>query len=198
MAPRTFRSTLGSLLGPIFRRNTRVKPTETRGAQGVRVYGGYVSTQEKHPTLSTPAQRYRTYSDILANTSVVAAGVRYFLNLLGGAKWTLVPAEENDTAAEEYAELATQMILEDPVTPFHRIVRRMGMYRFWGFSIQEWTAIKREDGRMTLQDVAPRAQRTIEKWDMDESGHVAGVIQRIPQTQRRRLPAPREDRLCGR
>ena len=58
------------------------------------------------------------------------------------------------------------------------------MYRFWGFSIQEWTAIKRDDGRMTFQDVAPRAQRTIEKWDVDETGHVMGVVQRIPQTQR--------------
>jgi hypothetical protein len=58
------------------------------------------------------------------------------------------------------------------------------MYRFYGFSIQEWTARRRDDGVITLADVAPRAQMTCERWDLDEEGNVLGVLQRNPQNQR--------------
>ena len=175
---------MGRVLGSMFNRRTRVRPTKTEGTIGVPIYGGYIVTQEKHPSLATPDQRYRTYSDLLANTSIAAAGVRYFLNLIGGTQWQFLPAVEGDTQAQEYADLATQMLTEDPATPWHRVTRRMSMYRFWGFSIQEWTAIKRDDGRMTFADIEPRAQRTIERWDVDDAGKLYGVVQRAPQTRR--------------
>ena len=59
-----------------------------------------------------------------------------------------------------------------------RIVRRAAMYRFYGFSIQEWTAKRRPDGLLTLADVAPRSQMTIERWDMLTDGSIQGVVQR--------------------
>lgn len=158
----------------------KAKPFASKGAFGTAVYGGYIVETERDARLGG-LEKYRTYSNILANTAIVAAGVRYFLNLVGKANWRVEPAdssEEAETIAEAVADVMTDM-----VTPWHRIVRRAAMYRFYGFSLQEWTAKKRRDGLVGMYDIAPRPQKTIERWDVASSGEVLGVIQRSPQTQ---------------
>ena len=168
----------GSLLGG--GRRNRVRATETVGHPGTAIYGGYVVENELDPKL-TDRERYRTYSLALANCSVAAAGVRYFLNLCAKATWTFTPSDHPD--GTRLAELTEEILTEDPDTSWARIIRRAAMYRFYGFSIQEWTAKRRADGLMTLADVAPRAQLTIERWDVDTTGRVLGVVQRNPQNQ---------------
>ena len=163
-----------------FRRSS-VSPTQTLGAPGVAIHGGFIQQDERNVNLNSREERYKTYSEILANASIVAAGTRYFLNLVAKADWTLKPSEADTDS--KFADLATEMLMEDPATPWHRIVRRAAMFRFYGFSIQEWTAKRRDDGLLTFKDVAPRAQLTIEKWDMDIEGGILGAIQRSPQTQ---------------
>ena len=147
---------------------------------------------EKDPELASRSERYRRYSDILANVSIVAAGTRFFLNLVAKASWSFAASEED--ASGEFAERAEAMLTDDPLTPWHRIVRRSAMYRFYGFSIQEWTARRRDDGFLTFADIAPRAQRTIERWDVEDTGRVLGALQRSPQTQEE-IYLPREKLL---
>ena len=161
-------------------RPRRASPTKAVGVAGTANYGGYVETGEKSPDLASHDQRHRTYSDILSNTSIVAAGVRYYANLIGKSEWSFTPAEGDGDSF--YAEMTEAMLTDDPDTPWHRVARRAAMYRFYGFSVQEWTARRRDDGVLTLADVAPRAQVTIERWDTDEQGKVLGAIQESPQT----------------
>jgi len=161
-------------------RRKSVTPTETMGVHGVAVYGGFISDDEKNSNIGSREERYKTYSEILANTSIVAAGIRYFLNLVSDADWTF-KASEDDTDGK-FKDLAEESLTKDPVTPWHRIVRRAAMHRMYGFSIQEWTMVRHEDGHLTFHDVAPRAQLTIEKWDIQPDGAVLGVVQRSPQT----------------
>jgi hypothetical protein len=156
-----------------------VAPTQTAGVMGTSVIGGYVETNEKNSDLAG-VKKFETYSEILANTSIAAAGIRYFLNLAAKADWTFEPSEDDKSG--EWAEFAEQAITEDPTTSWARIVRRAAMYRFHGFSTQEWTAFRREDGKIAMADVAPRAQKTIEQWDVEEQGKVNGVVQRAPAT----------------
>ena len=160
-------------------RGRKVKPTETVGVAGTAIYGGYIQENEESAEL-TGSQRYKTFSEILANVSIAAAGVRYFLNLVAKAQWSFTPSEADVDGY--YAEMAEEILLKDPKTPWHRIVRRGAMYRFYGFSIQEWTARRRADGIITFLDIAPRAQKTIERWDVSENGEVLGALQRSPQT----------------
>ncbi|MCY3784596.1 MAG: hypothetical protein OXG79_12550 [Chloroflexi bacterium] len=159
---------------------------QTLGVAGTALYGGYIESREKSPELASHDARYRTYSDILANTAIVAAGVRYYVNLVGGAEWSFAPVEVETKAmkgeARRHAELAEAMLTEDPERTWPRIVRRAAMHPFYGFSIQEWTAGRRPDGLITIRDIAPRAQVTIEKWDTDNKGVVHGVWQTSPQT----------------
>lgn len=161
----------------MFRKNP--SPTETMGTGGTAVFGGYVDESERNPKL-TGRQKYITYSDILANTSIVAASVRYALNLTAKANWTVEPADDS-AKAKEIAEWFDRE-LKNMTTPWHRVVRRGALYRYFGFSIQEWTARRNDDGTLGIKDVEPRPQHTIEQWGLDESGTVQGVVQRSPQT----------------
>lgn len=158
-------------------------PYTAIGAPGTALYGGFIVEAENDTRLQG-LQKYRTYSNILANTSIVAAGVRFFLNLVSKAQWKVEEPEgmEEDAQAEEIAD-TIEDIMTDMTTPWHRVVRRAAMYRFYGFSLQEWTAKRRDDGTIGLMDIEPRPQKTIERWDTDRSGTVLGVIQRVPQDQ---------------
>ena len=152
--------------------------SEILGGPGTAVYGGFILEAEKDATLQGRA-KYTTYSDILANTAIVAAGVRFFLNLVAKAGWKFDPADESPEAAR-LAELVDD-IVHDMDTPWHRVVRRAAMFRLYGFGIQEWTAKLRKDGAIGFLDIEPRPQVTIERWDVDRTGKVFGVVQRNPQ-----------------
>lgn len=165
-----------------FIRRKRVPPMERAGTSGTAIWGGYVQQPEAKSDL-TGRERYKTFSEALVNTSIVAAGVRYFLNLVSKAEWKVEPPEDGGAKAVEVAELIEDILLKDMDTPWHRVVRRAAMYRFYGFSIQEWTAKRRDDGAIGFLDIEPRPQITIERWDADVHGTIQGVVQRSPQTQ---------------
>lgn len=168
---------LDDLLKPLRR---KVAPTKRGGAPGFAVWGGYVQTNEKESEL-TGVQKYATYSDLVANISIIGASVRYFLNLVAKAEWKVEPPEDAGAEGEDIAELLEEM-MEDMETPWHRVVRRSALYKFHGFGMQEWTAKRRDDGKIGLLDIEARPQATIEGWDVDENGTVVGVTQRSPQT----------------
>lgn len=157
---------------------SRTRPFSEMGAPGTAVFGGFISENERDSSLAGRA-KYTTYSGFLANTSVVSAGVRLFLNLIGKAQWAVEPADDSAEAVE-YAEKWDKMI-NDMDTPWHRVVRRSAMFKFYGFSVQEWVAGRDKEGGIIYRDICPRAQVTIDRWDIDRKGKVKGVIQKNPQ-----------------
>lgn len=155
----------------------RVKPFAEMGVSGTPVYAGYVMSPERDHRL-IGQEKWKTFSDIMTNTSIVAAGIRYFLNIIARPTWTFEPADETD-AAQKAADFMNE-ILDDLHTPFSRVVRRAGTYRFHGFNVQEWIADKRDDGLIGLHDIESRPQWTIWRWETDLKGTVTGVWQRDP------------------
>jgi hypothetical protein len=155
-------------------------PFKEMGTSGTAVYGGYVQVKERSPKW-TGRQKWVTASEMAVNTSIIAAGVHYFLNLVAYPSWTFQPHDEEDEESLALAEF-TEHVLNDMDTPWYKIVRRACMYRFHGFGIQEWTAKHRDDGLIGFKDIESRPQQTIEQWDVDVDGTVLGVWQRSPQT----------------
>lgn len=158
----------------------RVAPTVTQGVHGTIITGGFIQSDEKDATLRGQ-RKYKEFSDLLANVNVMATGVRFFLNLISKAKWRVVPPKDSGEAGEQIASTIDDM-MHDMETPWHRIVRRMAMFKFYGFAVGEWTAKLREDGNIGYADIGTRPQRTIEQWDVEDDGKVRGFIQRSPQT----------------
>lgn len=168
---------------------TKVNPMETRGHGGVPTFGGFISDVEKNPTLKG-VQKYTTYSNVLVNTSIVSAGVRYFTNLVAKATWKAEAVDDTPQAIEAAEFL--ESVLNGTETSWSRIVRKSSLYRFYGYSIQEWTAVRRPDGKIGLKDIESRPPSTIERWDIDMTGTLTGVVQRSQHTQKEiYLPRPK-------
>jgi hypothetical protein len=159
----------------------RVRPTESVGSLGTAIYAGNIVGIEKDPRLNG-VEKYRTFGEILANITIVAAGVRFFLNMVAKAKWKAQAPEDSGAKGEELAE-RVQKIMEGMETPWYRIVRKAAMFPFYGFAVLEWVAKRDEDGTIVFADIENRPQNTIERWDTDETGKVLAVLQRNPQTQ---------------
>lgn len=159
-------------------RGKRVPPSRRAGVSGVPAPGGYLEDGEKRPELHGP-RKFKTYSELIANVSIVAACVRLYLELVGKAGWIVEPAKDSGREGEKIAELV-EAILYDLERPWSRVVKRAAMYRPIGFSWQEWIAKRRPDGLVGFLDIEPRSQSTIERWDVDEEGIVHGVWQVSP------------------
>lgn len=161
-----------------FTGNKSANPEQTKGSPGFANYGGYIEEKEKDSNVSG-RQKYRTYSNLLANVAIVAAGVRYFLNLMSKADWNVSPADDSEEA-QKMADL-TNDIINDMDTPWRKIVKKQAMYKFYGNAMQEWTLKLRDDGNLGFLDVYSRPSHTIEQWDTDEQGKLRGILQRSPQ-----------------
>jgi hypothetical protein len=180
---------MAGFIGSIFGgrgKAARARPTEELGTSGAVEHGGYLVSHERNPKMRG-AQRYQEFGNLLANVAIVAAGARAYLNLVGKSTWTVLPADtpEGDEgaaiAAQEAADLVATVI-KGMDRPWSSVVRRTAMFRLYGFSVQEWTARRNEDGTVGLKDVAPRPQATIERWKLDPAGNVEGCTQRNEKT----------------
>ncbi|KKL72017.1 hypothetical protein LCGC14_2089100, partial [marine sediment metagenome] len=163
-------------------------PEETIGAPGVAIFGGFIVEQEKDSRL-TGTEKYLSYSNLIANNSIVSAGVRFFLNIASGVEWEVQVSDEmeGDEKAEKIAK-QIKFVMHDMETPWHSIIRDALMHRFHGFSIQEMIAKRitsgEHKGLTGMKKVAKRAQATIVRWDQKKNGDIEGVMQRSPQTQK--------------
>lgn len=157
-----------------------LRPFEAQGRSATPAYGGFVVGRETNPRL-IGRQRYVTYDEMLLNTSIVAASVRYYLNMVSRPGWEFDPADvPNKDEARRYAELTDRAIRGSLRTPWHRFVKRAATYRLYGFDTEEWIAEKQKDGVICITDIQSRRQRTITQWDVDQKGVVGGIIQTSP------------------
>jgi hypothetical protein len=178
-------SYLSNLWGALQGKPPRVSPFKEAGVSGTAIFGGFVQNIERDSRLHGQ-ERYRTAADLLANVSIIAAGLRFFLNLTAVPNWNVQPAEDlgkgkSSGAAVKAADFFAS-VLDDMATSRTRIARRSGLFRFHGFGIQEWTAKRRDDGMIGVLDIESRPQHTIEKWAVNNDGSILGVQQRSPQT----------------
>lgn len=174
----------------------KAAPTQTLGTTRT---SGSILTGEGAGTFDEPdrelnivgMRRFDEYDRMVRDVAIVGAGVRLFLNLIGNAVWTVNPPEDlpegRQKAAQEVADLAYDDLF-GMTTSWSSVVRKTAAFKLQGFSIQEWTAAKKEDGHLGFLDVEHRPQKTIVRWNRDEGGTVESVVQRVPSRQDVTLP----------
>lgn len=168
---------------------TKPSPEAELGVGGTAVYGGYLQRRETDTSL-LGTRRYKTYSEAIANVSIIGAAVRVFLNMVTNAAWTVVPAKDKGDEGQEMAD-KVDAVLNGMDQPLHRIVRRLAGHRFYGFALGEWVAKRNDDGTIGFKNVITLAQMTIERWMLKNDGSMLGAIQTSPQTGKD-TPIPRE------
>lgn len=174
----------------------RAAPTETLGTSRT---SASVQSGEGAGTFDEPdrlvnlvgQRRFDEFDRLVRDVSIIGAGVRLFLNLISNAVWTVNPPEdlnENEAAiAQGYADQVYAMLFS-MTTSWAAVVRKTAAFKLHGFTIQEWTARKMPDGSIGLLDIEHRPQKTIARWNRDESGTVEAVVQRVPGRQDVTLP----------
>ncbi|RFC66461.1 hypothetical protein DYI37_03185 [Fulvimarina endophytica] len=164
----------------------RAKPFSEQGVSGTQIYGGWIATAERNPSLIGP-NKWRTYDDIAVNCPVVAASIRYFTALVTKAAWSATASDEDSEDAKAAAEWL-EKAMEAPDQSWSTIVARAVTARYYGFSVQEWAAQRRGDGTIVFRTIENRPQATVERWDLDERGSVIGIVQRAPDGTTHYLP----------
>ena len=165
----------------------RIQAGKPVGSPGTEIFGGYIVDGENSNTLRG-SEKYRTYSNMLVNVSIIGAGVRQLLNLVGNAKWTFEAADKSNEAIKLKDHM--ELIKDSLHTPWAKVVRKAATYKFYGFGVQVWTPRRMDDGTIGIYRVDSRPQSTIERWERDEWGDVETIFQRSPQTMQE-VPIPR-------
>jgi hypothetical protein len=155
--------------------------SKTTGTTGAPVWGGRVITSERNVQLQG-RNLFTTFDNLIANTAIVGAAVRYFQSLVGGTAWTVTPKEEAGAEGERAAKLVRDGLIEAPMEmPWSTVVKKASLYKYYGFSIHEWSVRRRGDGQIVYKSIEHRPQHTIDRWDMpDGGGELSGVWQLAP------------------
>jgi len=156
---------VGKALSSFFTAGARPASNATaNGGDGIQSYGGYLQSDERRSELQGKA-KWVTYANA-ANTGIVATGLRYAGGLLAGTAWHAEPNERGGADADRGVEIVTEGLINARMPkPFSTIVRRTALYKYFGYSLHEWSATRRADGMIVFSDIAHRPQHTIERWD---------------------------------
>lgn len=160
---------------------TSTGPTKTGGSTGVYAWGGHLIQTEKKDDLRG-RRLYTTFENLILNTCIVGAAVRYFQNLVGGTSWSITPREDAGEDGERAAEIVRLGLIEANMSiPWSIVVKKAALYRYYGFSIHEWAIRRRADGMIVYKDIEHRPQYTVDMWNIPEDGGpFEGVWQRVP------------------
>ena len=169
-------------LTPFTRRPSNTNSPTTRTATlGTQIFNGYVTYEERDFRL-VGRERFKTFADMQNNIGIVNSSIEEFLNLIETANWTISQTKEQMAADPngEIKQLFKDIFLGETLeTSFAEVNKRMAMSKFIGYSLAEWVAMVRPDGKIGLLDIAPVPQRTVERWDLDPQTKVLlGIEQR--------------------
>jgi len=164
--------------------------TQEIGVAGLKVYSGYV--QEEYLRELQGARGMRVYADMRDNDATVGA-LLYAIDLLcRRVKWH-VEAPDASSEAEEQAEFL-ETCLHDMSAAWEDVVSEALSMLVFGWSFAEIVLKRRggpdekdptkrsryTDGRIGIRKLAPRAQETLVRWEMQEDGGIAGWWQQPP------------------
>lgn len=173
-----------------------VKPDVVElGSSGLNVRGGRVQ-EEWHKALRGGTATQRVFLE-METDAVLGAGLSTLRLLMQRAPLRVKPASDDGRA------LAVATFLEECLDDMRRTwaawSREADSFLTFGWSLSEVVLKKRDgvgsaysDGRWGLADLAPRAQETLQTWDVTPQGDVLAFNQASPTTGKTvRIPLER-------
>ena len=159
-----------------------VKRTE-RGWNGVRNYTTETVSIRK---LASPTARIRVYDQMSSNDGLLAGALQTIELQARAANWMVEPADDSPAAAE--AALFVESCLDDMNVSFEEWLQSVLSMTTYGFALSEIVYKLRDgdrskpfskfdDRRWGWRKLAPRPQRTIQRWLVDEHGGIRGAVQ---------------------
>lgn len=177
-----------------------LKPADAKselGSSGSHVNTGF-EYEEFLPQLRG-SRAIRKYREMRDNDAIVGAVLFAIDMLLRAVEWRVDPSDESEAAATE-AEFV-ESLFDDMSHTFEDFISEVLSFLPYGFSFHEVVYKSRSgpeqsdpkkrskftDGLIGIRKIAPRAQWTLERFEMDENGGVAAFIQHSG-AKRARIP----------
>jgi hypothetical protein len=169
----------------------RIKPTEEIGLTGLNVSHGYID--EEFLTELRGDRGRDVYREMRDNDATIGAFLCAIDTLVKAVDWRVDPSEM-DTTGEYAAFLESCMddmthswqdFISEVLTlltfgwSYHEIVykRRVGPLEQDGSRRSKYT-----DGKIGIRKLAPRAQESLHRWEIEEDGSIRGMYQQGPNT----------------
>lgn len=164
------------------------------GVAGLKINSG-ITWEEWLPDLRGP-RGMKTYAEMRDNDDTVGAVLTAIKLLCRRVEWRVEADEKEDPDAEERAEFLQSCMTDMSHSWEDFISQALTMLEFgWSFAeivlkrrlgMDQRDPTKRSrftDGLIGIRKLAPRAQETLERWEMQDDGGIAGWHQRPPTPQ---------------
>lgn len=165
-------------------------PMKEVGVSGLKVFSGYV--QEEFLTELRGPRGMRVFAEMRDNDATVGA-LLFAIDLLCRRVAWRVEAAAETPEAEEQAEFL-ESCLHDMSSAWADVISEALSMLVFGWSFAEIVYKRRvgpeesdpskrsayTDGKIGLRKLAPRAQETLVRWEMQEDGGIAGWVQQPP------------------
>lgn len=141
------------------------------------------------------------YREMRDNDPICGAIIFAISMLCRSVNWSFTPKDDSDAAKAE-ADFMEGVLFEDLGQPFPDVIAEAMSMLSFGFAVQEIVYKRRTgpasgnrpgskytDGLIGLHRLAPRAQETIIRWKMNDTGDVIGVEQQTEYKGTVTIPA---------
>jgi hypothetical protein len=170
----------------------KAAPTSEIGVTGLKVWGGVVSQEEFLRQLAG-VRGVRVYREMSDNDATVGALLAAVELMLRPIEWNVEAVDETGPA-QDAAEFV-KTVLDDMSHTFGDFIAECLTFLIYGWSYFE-TVYKRRvgpderdpakrskytDGKIGIRKLAPRAQDTLDHWEMQDDGGITGMWQVKPQ-----------------
>jgi len=170
------------------------------GQTGLKQHGGIVREEFLRELIGTRGTK--TYREMRDNDPVVGAILFAIDMLIRNVTWRVEPASEDQGHMDD-AQFVTEC-MEDMSNTWEDTISEIMSLLPFGFSYHEVVYKKRggdsedpsqrsayDDGRIGWRKLAPRAQETKTRWEIDDNGGIQGMYQRISSGQEVFIPIGR-------
>lgn len=158
------------------------------GDSGLRRSGGYVREEFRRELVGRKGAE--AYREMAANSSVLGSALLAIELPCRRTDWYLEPADT--PKGQEVADFVEEC-REDIATPWGDVLQEIMTMVPYGWAFLETTYKTRvgakanppsrfDDGRVGWSKMALRAQDSLDRWEIDETGAILGMWQRIPNS----------------
>jgi len=157
------------------------------GVTGLRSSGGYIDDEQLEALRG--CKGIKVFRQMADNDPVIGAFLFAIECLVRQVVWTMQPADDSEQALE-VAELVDSMLFKDMQHSWDDFLTEVLTMLWAGFAPMEVVTKRRrgytndeetnsrfDDGKVGIRKIALRAQESIERWDLDEKENVLGLWQ---------------------
>jgi hypothetical protein len=152
-------------------------PFRTYGSTGTRFFSGFITDEEYLADLQG-WKGIAVYDKMRRNDAQVH-GTLYAIKLpIRQAKWYMEPASDSPQD-KEIAERISKNLFKEMTITWDDFLRQALTYTDFGHSVFEKVFKLYDDGKILLQKLAPRLQKTIYRWYTDKNDSFSGIQQYV-------------------